>query len=193
MPSLQGIIETVKSAVNEEISRTTGVKREDVDEQDYLQLQQAGYEFEVIAYNFQRTNARNKSGNLELMMRALTLLPDENGRLFNSVNQRPESFGRINYSVGRWTGPKEALRREIYEASAPSNNDWSSIWFTFSYIGDSNTTPDGRRGAFVDRDFTTSRGAMVPYVDFFRDRALCGFVETLTEGYAFQTTPDILP
>lgn len=193
MPSLQGIIETVKSAVNEEISRTTGVRRSESDEQDYMQLQQAGYEFDVIAYGFRRSNAHGRSSNLDLMMRALTLLPDDHGRLTRSDEQKRESFGRINYSVGRWSGNGEARRREVYQVSAPSNNEWSSLWFTFSYIGDSYISPEGLRAPFVEKDFLTSRGALVPYVDFFRNRALCGFVATLTDSYEFSTTPDILP
>jgi hypothetical protein len=183
MPLMQGIVNTLKSSVNEEINRSA----------EYLNLQQASYEFQVIAYNFHRSNAKRRSTNMELMKRALTLLPDDNGRLADSSQQQPEAFGRVNYLIGRWVGTEQMKRREVYEVSAPSNNEWSSLWFTFNYIGDSYTSPEGARSPFNDKDFVSARGALAPYVDFLRNRALCGFVTTLTEGYAFITTPDILP
>lgn len=193
MPAMQGIINTIKSSVNEDISDSTGIRRGDSDDQDQLTLQQAQYEFEFVAYNFRRSNSRDRSANLEIMKRAFVLLPDADGRLGSSDNQDPDAFGRIDYTVNRWVGPVDARRREGYKVSAPSNNEWSSLWFTFGYIGDSYVSPEGRRSPFNDRDFVTARGALVPYVSFLRDRAIRGFVETLTNGYEFVTTPDILP
>jgi hypothetical protein len=193
MPTMQGIISTLKSSVNEEIGRATGIKRSETDDQEHLNLQQAAYEFQVIAYNFRRSNSTRRSPNLEIMKRALTLLPDDDGRLADSTGQEPEFFGKLNYSVNRWTGLVHAKRREIYQVSAPSNNEWSSLWFTFTFIGDSYISPDGRRSPFNDKDFVSARGSLMPYVTFLRNRALCGFVSTLTDGYEFSTTPDVLP
>lgn len=127
------------------------------------------------------------------MKRAFVLLPDSEGRLARSEEQDPEAFGRINYLVNRWVGSEGERRREGYQVSAPSNNEWSSLWFTFTYIGDSYISPAGLRSPFNDRDFITARGALIPYVNFLRDRAIRGFVSTLTHGYEFVTTPDILP
>ena len=193
MPGMQGIFNTIRSSVNEDINRNTGIRRADTDDQEHLNLQQASYEFQIIGYNFRQSNQKKRSSNLELMRKALTLLPNEEGRLSDSFAQDPTAFGRINYNVSRWVGAEHAKRREAYQVSAPSNNEWSSLWFTFNYIGDSYISPEGARSPFDDKDFVSARGALAPYVGFLRNRALCGFISTLTEGYAFSTTPDILP
>jgi len=193
MPLMQGILNTIRSAVGEDISDSTGIRRGDSDDPEYLNLQQASYEFQLIAYNFRESNARKRSPNLELMKRAFILLPGSDGSLAASESQDPEAFGRINYLATRWVGTSDMRRREVYEVSAPSNNEWSSLWFTFTYIGDSYISPEGERRPFNDQDFVSARGSLIPYVDFFRNRAIIGFVSTLTNGYEFSTTPDIVP
>ncbi|MEQ3553885.1 hypothetical protein WIS52_25705 [Pseudonocardia nematodicida] len=193
MPAMQNVLNTIRSCIREELGESAGLRRADSDELESIAMQQAHYEFQIIGYRFRRANSRESSVNSELMKRAFVLLPDAHGRLAPSGDQDPKAFGRISYMVNRWVGPEEAKRRENYQVSAPSNNEWSSLWFTFTYIGDSFVSPEGVRSPFSEKDFVSPKGAVVPYVDFFRDRAIRGFVATLTDGYEFVTTPDILP
>lgn len=184
MPSAQGIVQMMVSATIEEIRRKTGYERK-------LTMQKGVFKWSVIAYGF--TTAQGKPvRNLDLVRKALPLMPDGEGRLTTELVPQ-ETLGRTEFTVHKWADPPTEGRREVYEVSAPSNNEWSSLWFDFMYAGDTYYDHKGDRFEFKPDRFISPRDLHKPYIQFFRDHALRGFLASVAENHRFHTTTGIIP
>jgi hypothetical protein len=107
-------------------------------------------------------------------------VPSEDGTLTDPLSVVPEEFGRATYQVNRWRDPNKVL--EMYEVSGPSVNEWTMLFFQFAYVGDTYIPSSGEREPFSQKAFVTGVQTTEAYLDFFRQRSICGFMKGVLAG-----------
>jgi hypothetical protein len=188
MPSLESLVSRVLQGILEEVTmgRPSGQSFSPV-----LRPVRAQYRFRFIAYDFVRPPSDVVVRNSEVMTRLVQSLPGASGHLEGVSASAFEEFGRMDVNLNRWSPHPMGYCREVYAVEAPGNRGYSSVWFEFSYIGESREDAAGERTAF-DPSLFLSR-VDVPIDQFLRQRAIEAFVQDFTEGFVFQTTPSSLP
>ena len=181
MPSLPALIMESVNTMNEEL---TGYDREEVEKQresaegwqPVIKVERASYNFEMV-FEIKLDSARDEGVllNVEILNESLLRrVPASDGSLVDPGSLDPDEFGRVTYQVNRWADAGRAL--EMYRVSGPSNNNWGNLYFDFSYLGDTYVPSEGERRPFKQEEFVTVGRTTEAYVNFFRDRAICGFV-----------------
>lgn len=178
MPSAQGILTNIAAAVSD----LTGHK---------IDIMRARYSFEFIVYDLIAENTNKPVRNSEVMAKLLRGFPDDAG----AVTELPaalSSMGRADVAISRWVGVPGHRRVLRYSIEAPANMGWSSLWFKFSYGGESYSAPESNlREAFDPEAFLAEYDTA--YVEFLRDKAINRFMEWLLHGYHFKSTASSLP
>lgn len=178
MPSAQGILANVANILTEETHRKIDILR-------------ASYRFQFLIYGMHTDTGNRSVRNSEIMQKLLKGFPDENGTITDSSTVL-SSLGRLDVDLSRWIGLPNNRRRLHYSVEAPGNQAYSSVWFSFSYIGESYTDPStGSREAFDPNGFLGEYDQA--YQMFLRDSAINGFLEWLMKGYYFRSTSGNLP
>lgn len=193
MPSVSSVLREIVAALDDEIARTSGRRNN-------LAIHDVSYTFRIICFGFAPVpNQKTPLGevpvvtNLDLMKRLLNRLPDADGRLADTGDVRREEYGRLDYQASRWVKTGETNANEVYRVEAPSNNAWSSLWFTFLFGGSTRYAEDGTRQPFDSDSFVAPSLNDEAYLHFFRDRAVQNFLSSVTSGFTFNTTPSQLP
>jgi hypothetical protein len=181
MPSLPALIMDSVNTMNEEL---TGFDKEEVEDQresganwrPVIKVERASYNFDlVIAIKLDSIPERPGLLNVEILNESLLRrVPAGNGSLVDPKSLDPDEFGLVTYQVNRWADSGHAY--EMYRVTGPSNNNWGNLYFYFSYAGDTYVPSEGERRPFEQDEFVTVRRTTDAYLDFFRNRAACGFV-----------------
>lgn len=178
MPSCQGIITTFASILSEETKRKVDVLR-------------ARYLFRFVLFELSAENTGRAIKNAEIMRKLVRGYPDDNG-LLTDEPALLSSIARTDYNAHRWIGTEGKRRLMKFRVEAPANLAWSSLWLTFTYGGESYTSPDGElREAFVPESVLGDYDRA--YAGFLRDAAINGFTEWLLRGFQFKSSPGLLP
>jgi hypothetical protein len=194
MPSLESLISRVIAAVVEIGNATQRRDPEKALEMRDVTPVKVVYTFGFIAYDFRRPPSDAVERNAAIMTRLLGVVPQNDGHLVAVPRGNAaalEQYGRLDVGLSRWSDNPGGKARENYTVQAPSNRSHSSIWFYFSYTGETFQAPDGTRHVFDASDFL--KHFEIPYAEFLRDRALGGFLTDLTESFVFDTTTGGLP
>ena len=189
MPSLPSIVMESLDTIDEEL---TGFDKHDETKKDYdpnkkrppvIQVERASYNFQVAV----RTPAPETGGagdsipNIRVLNHSLLRrVPSEDGTLTDPLSVVPEEFGRATYQVNRWRDPNKVL--EMYQVSGPSVNQWTMLLFDFAYVGDTYIPSTGERQPFSQKAFVTGAQTTEAYLDFFRQRSVCGFMKGVLLG-----------
>jgi len=147
-----------------------------------IQVERASYNFRV-AIQTSPTNASNRDSipNIRVLNHSLLRrVPSHDGNLTDPLSVIPEEFGRATYQVNRWRDPDKVL--EMYQVAGPSNNEWTMLFFDFAYVGDTYIPSRGERQPFNHKAFVTGAQTTAAYLDFFRDRSVCGFMKGVLVG-----------
>ena len=178
MPSAQGIVTNVANILSQESGRKLDVIR-------------ASYRFRFLVYDIQAENGDRKVRNSEIMRKLLNGFPDEKGKMTTDPAVL-QTVSRADVSVGRWIGPEHRRRLVRFSVEAPANMEWSSLWFEFTYGSESYTSPDtGVRMEIGAEDVLAEYESA--YIDFLRESAINGFLQSLMTGYRFRTTSSEIP
>jgi len=178
MPSAQGVLTKVSTILTEELHRKIDVLR-------------ASYQFDFIIHDMYLESTDQKVRNSEIMRKLLKGFPDEQGSITDSPDIT-DSLGRMDVNLNRWIGSEGNRRRLMYNVQAPGNMNYSSLWFTFAFMGESFTDPEtNTREAFNSSAFLSEYDAA--YSSFLRDSAINSFLEWLMRGYRFKSTAAGLP
>lgn len=175
MPSAQGIIQ----AIQDSLSKASGRK---------VQILRVGFHFRVTLDQLKDQDGREVK-NSDVMRRLLRRTPDLGGRIVEAETiEDPITLGRQDVTISRWVGP-EPLRNEWFTIEAPGNREWSTLWFRFELRAEPYTRPDGVRTSFDPGRFLGEY--LTAYQEFFRDKALVGFLGSVLDGYSFRSTLDL--
>jgi hypothetical protein len=182
MPSAQSVINNAVTILSAETGRSI------------LPLR-ASHRFKFLIYDIRSTETDDKVRNTEIVQKLLKVFPDDSGHLADPITE-PEvlaSMGRLDVNLIRWIGSKDNRRRLRFSVEAPGNLNYSTLWFTFEYAGESYTSPDeyNLREAFNPDVFLTEHSQA--YVSFLRDGAINKFMEGLLRGYNFKSSAGQLP
>lgn len=162
----------------------------------------AQYIFSIVAFDFQPTHGVDTVTSHEILAPLLGQLPAESGRLStlstHPNSSRDSSLARIDIKTSRirYIAPDMPIR-EIYNVEAPANQGYRGIWFDFTSVAESLSIDRRRDGTFQPRiapriEFLLEHYEM-PYVDFFRDRAVAGFMTDLFKNHNFSCTTGAMP
>jgi hypothetical protein len=178
MPSAQGVLSKVSTILTDAMGRK-------------IDIQTASYQFSFLIYDFCLETTDHKVRNSEIMRKLLKGFPDEQGAITDLPNVI-QSLGRVDVNLTRWIGSEGSRRRLGYSVRAPANMNYSSLWFNFSYMGESYTDAETNiREAFNSSTFLSEYDDA--YTSFLRDNAINGFLEWLLRGYRFKSTSGNLP
>jgi hypothetical protein len=178
MPSSQGVIENTATLLSEITGRSIDVLT-------------GLYRFGFLLHDLEAETKKEQVRNSEIMQKLLVGFPTEAGQVDETSNEL-SSLGRIDVSLSRWIGEVGSRRRLVYAVEAPGNLDYSTLWFTFDYIGETYTSPEtGQREPFVANEFLTEY--VKTYLPFLRDSAINGFMNWLMRGYYFKSSTGNLP
>jgi len=180
MPSLRGLVDRLLQAVSEEVYAEVGRELKQI---------RAQYTFEIIAYDLKKPAVDGIERNTSVLKKLLNSMPDQDGHIREDLES--DELGRVDVSVNRWDTTGQSPVREIYRVEAPANRRYTSLWFSFVYVGETWASRDNVRGPFDPTTFLSEYEP--PYVNFLRGKALLNFVAELTDGYEFQTTAGRLP
>lgn len=178
MPSAQGVLTTVATILSEELERK-------------IELQRAWYEYKFLVYDLHPENTDDLIRNTEIMKKLLKGFPDDQGVIIDST-EIFGALGRVDIDMSRWIGDPGERRRIRFSVEAPGNKRYSSLWFSFQYIGETYTDPDTNLREAFEADLLLSEYDKA-YIQFLRDSAINGFMEWLLKGYRFNTTSGGLP
>lgn len=181
-PHFRLLIEKVSAALNEVIQSSFGLSRP-------MSVQRAEISFQVVAFDFCRPADRaNVQRNALLMKQVLPRAPGVDGSLV-PITDELESFGRLDAKFAKWFESEGNRWTEVYSVEAPANRDWTTLWFTFSRIGETFVRVDATGGetrvAFDGGRFLGDY--LGPLFGMFRDRGLTRFLAEITDGFEFQT------
>jgi hypothetical protein len=155
---------------------------------------QAGYMFKYVIHNFrviERGQEPHEVKNSALMKSLLRRVPDDEGKLVDLDDARLGDLGRVDVSVNRWIEGPGGTIREIYQAEAPGNLDYGSLWLNFHYIAETRSDNDGNRD---QPDFSLFlKRYDYPILEFLQRRALTGFLSAVTRDVSFQAAAGPLP
>ncbi len=178
MPSSQGVLTKTLSVLSEETGRKLDILR-------------AGYFFKFLIYDIEAEATHKRVRNSEIMQKILKGFPDDQGMITDSPNVLG-SLGRIDVDLSKYVGEEGRRRRLQFSVQAPGNLQYSTLWFTFAYIGETFNSPeDDHREPFNSGEFMTEFTSA--YTTFLRDNAVNGFMEWLLRGYYFKSSSGILP
>lgn len=181
MPSAQGVITNAVTILSDEAKIKISPLR-------------AFHRFKFLIYDIRSSGTSMPVRNSEIVQKLIKELPDDSGRPANP-EKSPEvlsSLGRLDINLSRWIGEKDNRRRLRFSVEAPGNLNYSTLWFTFEYIGESYTSPEtSQREAFNSDHFLTEHSQA--YISFLRDSAIDGFMAWLLSGYEFKTSSGTLP
>jgi hypothetical protein len=188
MPSLPSIVMETVDTLDEEL---TGFDPDEADRDlngdkkrhPVIQVERATFGF-MVAVQILPDSAivdASSTPNIEILNRSLLRrVPSKSGTLTDPMSAQPQEFGRVTYQVNRWKDPEKIL--ETYKVSGPSNNEWRTLVFDFNYSGDTYVPSSGERQPFEQKSFITGGRISEAYLDFFRQRALAGFMKGVLFG-----------
>jgi len=190
MPSLTHVVFKTVETFDEEL---TGFSREETERQSnrltprepVIQVERASYGFNVAVEvsDGGLDGSATPLPNIQVLNKTLLgRVPSSSGALGEPDTMGPEEFGRIDYSVIRWNHKKKAS--EHYSVSAPSNNRWRLLLFKFGYVGETYIPSDGEREKFNQDNFLTGETTAEAYLNFFRQKCICGFIRDVLLGEA---------
>jgi hypothetical protein len=178
MPSAPGILGNVRSILETELKRS-------------MAFTKASYKFNFLIYDIipETTTdiSSNSVQNWQIMQRLLNGVPGDDG----APTDAPETLrwiGRADYSVNRWTGESGRRRLLQFRVEAPANMEWQTLWFDFSYRGESYTSPETKRRESFNPDLFLTEYNQA-YSGFLCECAINGFLRWLMSGYQFKSTP----
>jgi hypothetical protein len=178
MPSAQGVLTTVASILTDELHRKVDVQR-------------AAFQFHFVIHDLRDENTSTLVRNSAVMRKLLKGFPDDRGMITDNPNV-VSSLGRVDVNLSRFVGEPGRRRRLRFGVEAPANLEYSTLWFSFSYGGESYTeATTGKREGFDPNVFLSEYEQA--YVGFLRDCALTGFLEWLMRGYTFKSSSGNLP
>lgn len=149
------------------------------------------YRFSVITFDFrQPLLPAHRLRNFEVLQPLCAALPRDDGSL-GGTTESVQSVSRFDFNVHRWHGAVGARRNVVYRVEAPANKDYTSIWFTFAFKGETYTEPStGVRYEVNVEDLLEEHESAF---DWFRDCALGGFMKSLLGQHQFDTTASFIP
>lgn len=184
MPVADNIVSTARSVLQEDHGVPVGIIR-------------GSYSFRFLLHSL--TDADGISvRNSKVMQSLLHRYPGPDGAIVAfqerdepGSDSDEEDIGRVDFKFSRWHGLGDARRSWWYSVEAPGNKRWSTLWFSFEYQGSSHTAPDGTRFGFSAEDFLTEWDLALFH--FIRDTAVSGFMQSLMNGYNFETATMSIP
>ncbi|MGI5208395.1 hypothetical protein ACQEU6_43370 [Spirillospora sp. CA-108201] len=195
MPAMPGIINRAIAALEDELSRSLqeislSSSREHIvnDVAERVRVLSAAFTFRVVCYHFHLDD--RPVPNLDVMRRNVAIrLPDSKGRLTNANLEEGDlqRYRRMDY-LASVRHEYEPCITQFLKVEAPSNSDWSGLFFQLSYSGENYMDTDGRRVALDPELFLSSARCADAYISFFRDMGIEGFMSSVTAGYRFDTT-----
>jgi hypothetical protein len=195
MPSVESLVNRLVVAFAEVVS--THRKTHSSDEKDVHEVHpvMVSYSYNFVGYDFKRPPAETLERNVAIMTRLLGVVPQEDGHLVAVPERDIEAlreYGRLDVTLSRWSENPGGKARQLYSVSAPGNRRHSTVFFNFSYRGETYQDPaTGERHLFDPSDFL--KFFEIPYVAFLKEKALEGFLTDLTDGFVFETTTGSLP
>lgn len=178
MPSAQDVLTKATTILSEESGREIKILR-------------TSFRFSFLIHDIEAETTHKGVRNSEIMSKLLKGFPDDQGTITESPHVLA-SLGRVDVNMTRWIGEEGNRRRLRFSVEAPGNLAYSTLWFTFEYMGETYAAPEGgRREAFNPNEFLTEYEQA--YVTFLRDNAINGFMEWLLRGYYFKSTAGSLP
>jgi hypothetical protein len=156
-----------------------------------FRMLRASYNFSFILHSLAHAESNRRMRNYEVMQKLIRGIPSDAG-LLTEDEDVVRAAGRIDVNISRWVKETGPWRRLRYSAEAPANKEGAGLWLTFGYGGETYSDPDSRiRARFSHREFLGEWDRA--YMQFLRDRAILGFLETLMRGVTFKTTAGSLP
>lgn len=192
MPSLESMVNRIIQAMVEEVTEDRMFRGGDTFSRKLdIQAVRVQYQFRFIAYDLHRPPSETSERNLAVMTKLVDALPQESGHLAPVTRDAFAQYGRMDVTLSRWSRHPMGWAREVYTVEAPSNRNYSALWFDFSYIGETRDEGEGTRTPFEASSFLKFIEA--PYVYFLKERVIEAFLSDLTESFVFQTTAGSLP
>lgn len=187
MPYVQGLMSRIGLDLSE-------ILRSDFD----LRPLRVGYKFSLITFDFVSVRGGHTVSSHELIGPLLSKRPGEDGKLLSvapggGAAQTLKS-GRMDIQISNFRQmTPEIILREIYSIQAPGNQEYRGIWFDFHCIAETI-----REGNQIERRTPPQPEFLlenyeVPYVDFFRDRALAGFLGDFFKNWQFSCATGSMP
>lgn len=206
MPTVPDIMRKAIAAFNVELHRVlhgTGSGRDEPNESEEIlqrvRLLDGSFQFEVTCHRFYRLGDPDKDSkpperNLDVMYENIAIaFPDEMGRIRKNVSPNDrlhnvDNYGRMDYRVSLGH-PKLPGVTQFMEVFAPSNSNWTGLFFVLTYSGANYGETRDRIRVPMNTDFFLRPEACADaYVSFFLDMGLEGFVQSVLDGYDFATT-----
>lgn len=199
MPSMPAILLEAMAAVDSELQRSlrpdNGRQDDDMsrpgddERSETVRVLEGGFSFEVVCSSFTQGDVRKN--NLDVVRENLAVrLPDTTGKISYDVspNIDLDKYGRIDYKVGV-RHPFIPAVTQFLSVEAPSNADWSALFFRMAYVGENFLQGRGENREALNPDlFLSSAVCSDAYLSFFRDIGLAGFLESVTHGFNFKTS-----
>lgn len=160
----------------------------------------ASYSFNILAYDFIQTRGKPPVSSQNILSRLLPVRPGSDGRL-RSLPAEEVAAGLVR--PGRADIAMTSLREikadvivnEIYSVQAPGSQGYRGIKFRFACVAEA--LDRGESGTAKLKTFPPAGYLLehpeIAYVDFFRDRALKGFMHDLLGNWSFSCTTDSMP
>lgn len=202
MPSVPVLLTKAIAVIDGEVANSLGVtdghptsktpRSRDV--REFIRILSAGFSFRLICHNFNNDNGG--ALNVDVMRKNVAVrVPDLKGRLSEEVDhEQLHRYGRMDYKVSLRHDSESAIS-QFLTVEAPSNSGWAGLFIDLSYVGENYYTvrddpgsPEYRK-ALDPELFLSSAQCADAYISFFRDMGLLGFVQSVTEGFEFDTTP----
>jgi len=147
------------------------------------------YEFQFITYDFIE---RGKSlRNYTVLSKLTTQVPDESGSI-QEMSSEQRNITRWDYKVHCWDFLNNQERRKLtYSVTAPSNQQFSGLWFEFTYGSETFTDPDTGKREWIDPQMLLDEFERA--YDFMWHKASKGFISSLLRQVSFKSTATYIP
>lgn len=176
VPGVKTVFESLLSLMSSELKRNQGITG-------------VSYEFGFVAYDF--ADGGRPLKNFQVMNRLITLVPDSTGEI-HPMSEDPNSISRLDYAANTWDVDAEGSRRRLtYAARAPANCNYSGLWFDFAYGSETYANPETGLREAAEPVFLLDEYERV--YDFMWHRAIDGFMKSLLNRIAFETTATYIP
>lgn len=154
-----------------------------------FKLLSVDFSFQVVAFDFAPETVKGKQiRNTEIVRRLLAAAVLPTGQI---GHEHGSETGRVDVRYSNMVLSKNEYHRELYGVSAPANRNWTSLVFDLDYIGETFVSAKNERSEFRGVDFLSWPAR--PYVSFFRDRGIEGFLHSLLGETSYETSSGSLP
>ena len=177
VPGFRQVFESVLAVMNKELLRTQIIT-------------EVNYGFRFIVYDCAE-QLGNRLKNFHVLSRLVTQIPSVSGDIVG-IGANTSDVSRFDYKVNLWDSDVTAGRRRLtYSVEAPSNREFTGLWFNFNFGSETYTNPLTNEREWVDPGLLLDEYGRA--YKFLWDRAIGGFMKSLLSHLSFKTTASYIP